>query len=246
MSGFVATLRRELWSFWTSPAAFVSLTLFLLVQGFAFAAVTTAAAQHPELAELGLLTTYLGQSLFVPAGLLLLCPVLTMRLLAEERRSGTLELLLSAPVSTLSLVLGKLSAAWLNYAAFWLPTLVFPWLVGEGEQGGALLLVSYVTVLALGAMLLALGTLLSAVGRTPMLAAFLSGTSILTIVLLGVGEQVFEPGPVTAVCHHLSLQAQLSEGARGHLSLATLLLDASVVVFCCFLTVRVIDSWRRE
>ena len=103
MSGFTAIFRREMLSLWVTPLAWVLLTVFLLLQGGIFYSIVAHFAGFAELSvDEGPLGAYFGQnSIFLLMTLLLVCPALSMRLLAEERRSGTIEALMTAPVGAL-------------------------------------------------------------------------------------------------------------------------------------------------
>ena len=73
----------------------------------------------------GPVQAFFGESMLFYLPLVLLCPGMTMRLFAEERRSGTIETLLTAPVGTAGIVLGKFAAAVVTYVAMWLPTVLY-------------------------------------------------------------------------------------------------------------------------
>ncbi|HEX3855232.1 MAG TPA: ABC transporter permease, partial [Polyangiaceae bacterium] len=127
MNGFLAIYRREVLSLWVTPLAWVLLTVFLLLQGAIFYSIITHFASMTEVSvDTGPLQAYFGQeSIFLLMTLLLVCPALTMRVFAEERRSGTIEALLTAPVTAASVVLGKYAALLTTYALIWAPTLLY-------------------------------------------------------------------------------------------------------------------------
>ena len=107
MRGFVAVYKREMLSLWVTPLAWVLLFIFLLLQGASFYQILLHFASFSNMSiDSGPVQAYFGQSLFLLLSLLLVCPALTMRLFAEERRSGTIEGLLTAPVSAADVVLG--------------------------------------------------------------------------------------------------------------------------------------------
>jgi ABC-2 type transport system permease protein len=120
----MATLRRELQVYFLSPLAYVVLTVFLLVNGFVFWLIVSFLSD-PR-ASLGApLELFFGQTFFFWLVLLFVTPVLTMRLLSEERRSGAIEVLMTAPVTEAQVILGKYLAALAFYTFLWLPTLVY-------------------------------------------------------------------------------------------------------------------------
>src|SRR6187551_670747 len=125
MTGFWAVYRREMLSLWVTPLAWLLLFSFLLLQGISFYIVIDHYAHFTSLTiDQGATQSYFS-SLFIPLSLLLICPALSMGLFAEERRSGTIEALLTAPVSGGAVVHAKYAAALSTYLLLWLPTLLY-------------------------------------------------------------------------------------------------------------------------
>src|SRR5688572_21379896 len=126
MTGFWPIFKRELFSLFVTPLAWVLIALFLIVQGIHFALIVTHFATNPEIGDgSGPVQAFFGQTILPYLPLLLVCPLLTMRLFAEERRSGTIEPLLTAPVATVGVVLAKYAAALVTYIAMWAPTALY-------------------------------------------------------------------------------------------------------------------------
>lgn len=142
-------IRRELMAYFTSPIAYVVLVVFLIVTGYRFSlALNQLTASGPQGSEypMQLMFSLLPGSVEkvsiaeLVSGLafwffyLLIPPLLTMRLFAEERASGTLELLMTAPVREWQIVLSKYIACLFFYVVLWVPTLVYlPVLLGMGQ-----------------------------------------------------------------------------------------------------------------
>ena len=246
MNGLLAVYRREMLSLWVTPLAWVLLTVFLLLQGISFYTVVVHVSTAPSVSvDAGPLQTYFGESIFLVVSLLLLCPALTMRLFAEERRSGTLETLLTAPVTATAVVLGKYLAVLSTYLGMWLPTLLYVLILhGTGAVDWWVVGASYLGVTGIGAGYLAIGTLMSAMTSSQLVAFMLTVFCQFGLFVLGVGEYVFDPGPLFAVCSHVSVFAQMSDFARGIVDLRRLVFDLSLVVAPLFVTARVVDSWR--
>ena len=98
MSGALAIFRRELLGLWVTPLAWVMLVVFLLIQGLSFYSIVVHVSSMTSASiDSGPVQAYFGQSIFLLVSLLLVCPALTMRVFAEERKSGTIEALLYAP-----------------------------------------------------------------------------------------------------------------------------------------------------
>src|SRR5262249_3251967 len=148
--------------------------------------------------------------------LILLCPGMTMRLFAEERRSGTIESLLTAPVTTAGVVLGKFGAALTTYVAMWVPTVLYMVVLRRTAAiDWHVVGTSYLGVLGIGAGYLAIGTLMSAMTKSQLVAIVLSALVILGLFVVGIGEFVFDAGPVHDVCAYVSVWGQMGELSKG-------------------------------
>ena len=118
MTGLWAIYRREMLSLWVTPLAWVLLVVFLLLEGGIFYSITLHYATLPDpSADSGPLQAFFGeQTVLLLLTLILLCPALSMRLFAEERRSGTLETLLTAPVDASAVVRQRMATQRLTSA----------------------------------------------------------------------------------------------------------------------------------
>jgi ABC-2 type transport system permease protein len=181
----------------------------------------------------------------MPFSLLLVCPALSMGSFAVERRSGTIEALLTAPVSAASVVHAKYLAMLSTYVLLWLPTLLYVVIVRNvAAIDWPVVVSSYAGLFCIGAAYLAIGVLMSALAKSQLLALMLTTLVLFGLFILGVGERVFDPGPLQALCAHVSVLSQLEDFARGVVDLRRLVFDSSLVSLCLFLTRRVVDSWR--
>lgn len=247
MSGFFAMYRREMLSLWVTPLAWVLLVVFLLLQGTIFYAIVVHFSSLADLAvETGPVEAYFGQeSVFLLMTLLLICPALTMRTFAEERRSGTIEALLTAPVTPAGIVLGKYAAVLSTYVAMWLPTLLYVLILRKtGAVDWHAVGTSYLGLFGIGSAYLALGTLMSAMSRSQLIALLLSIFVQFGLFILGVGEYVFEAGFLRELSAHVSMASQMEEMSRGIVDLRRLVFDGTVAATSLFMTARVVDSWR--
>jgi ABC-2 type transport system permease protein len=247
VSGFAAVYRREMLSLWVTPLAWVLLVVFLLLQGTIFYSIVVHFTSLADLAvETGPLEAYFGQeSVFLLMTLLLVCPALTMRTFAEERRSGTIETLLTAPATPSGIVLGKYLAVLTTYAAMWAPTVLYVVVLRKtGSIDWHTVGSSYLGLFGVGAAYLALGTLMSSLSKSQLIALLLAIFAEFGLFVLGVGEYVFEPGLVRDVCAHLSIGSQMEEMSRGIVDLRRLVFDGSIAITSLFVTARVVDSWR--
>jgi ABC-2 type transport system permease protein len=246
MSGFFAVYRREMLSLWVTPLAWVLLVVFLLIQGLSFYSLVVHISKVTQLSvDSGPVQAYFGQSIFLLISLMLVCPALTMRVFAEERRSGTIEALLTAPVTPQGVVLGKYLAALTTYVAIWAPTLLYILILrNTGQVEWAVVGSSYLGVAGVGAGYLAVGTLMSALTRSQLAALVLTVLVQFGLFILGIGEYIFDPGLFHDLSAHVSVLSQMDELSKGVVDLRRLTWDATLVVLPLFLSVRVVDSWR--
>jgi ABC-2 type transport system permease protein len=243
--GAWALYKREMLSLWVTPLAWLVLFVFLMLQGTSFYLLADHFSQvTSSLYELEPTQAYFT-SLFVPMSLLLVCPALTMRLFAEERRSGTAESLLTAPVGVASIVGAKYAAVLSTYVLLWLPTLLYVVIVRNlGEIDWPVVFASYLGILAIGVAYLAIGGLMSALCTSQLAAHLLTTFVLFGLFIIGVGERVFDAGALRDVCAHVSVLSQLEDFAQGVIDTSRLLFDLSVAALCLFLTARVLESWR--
>lgn len=172
LAGLSAIFRRELTSLFLQPLAWILLALSLGLSGFIFSTYLVRSGGDLS-TSLGLT---LGQGTLFWALLAMLPPLLTMRMLAEEARSGVLEFLLTAPVSDAAVVLGKMLAAVGFFALLWasgpLYGIALAWQGAEVDF--ARLGLMYLGALLLSALFCAIGLFASSLTSTPALGAFLA------------------------------------------------------------------------
>jgi ABC-2 type transport system permease protein len=245
--GTWAIFKRELLSLWLTPLAWVLLTTFLILQGGMFYSITVHLSQaEGGLGDTGPIQAYFGQqSLLMALSLLLLCPGLTMRTLAEERNSGSIEALLSAPVSASAIVLGKYLGTLCTYLLIWAPTLLYAaTLRGTGSLHLPLLASGYLGVILVGAAYLALGVLMSAMAKSQLLALLLTTALIFALFILGIGEYIFDSEALRSVCGYISLTSTLEETAQGLIDSRRIVFYLSLTWWALFVSGKVVESWR--
>ena len=170
--------KRELCAYFTSPVAYVFLVIFLLLTGF----FTFTAGNFFERGEASL-AAFFG---WHPWLYLVLVPAVGMRVWAEERRSGTIELLLTMPVATWQAILGKFLASWAFLAialALTFPVVITVNVLGDPDNGA--LFAGYLGSLLLAGAYLAVTCLTSALTRNQVIAFILSVVVCLFLILAG-------------------------------------------------------------
>ena len=246
MRGFVAIYKRELFAFFVTPLAWVLVTAFLFVQGMHFYLLVDHFANQPVESDQTPVQSFFGNTVLLYLILFLLVPPITMRLFAEERRSGTIELLLTTPLSTPALVLAKYAAALTTYVAMWAPTVLYVVILGRtGEIDWHVVGASYLGVLLVGSGYLSVGLLMSAMTRSQFLALVLTAMVILGLFIVGVGEFITREGTLAHdICGHLSVWAHMNDFAAGIVDSRRLVYYATLTGVPLFVTVRAVDAWR--
>lgn len=238
-------LKRELRSFFVSPLAYVVLTAWLVFTGITFWILTEFYARNAVAsgADTPLSGFFGGSSLFfIP--LLVFVPVLTMRLIAGERQSGTLESLMTAPVSETAVVVGKYGAALVMWIVLWAPTFIYCWIMNQyGSVDWGAVASSYVGIFWLGAYFMAIGLLMSAIAPTQIIAAVLSFVALGVLFTVGIGEFVFD-GVLREICSYLSMWGHMESFSKGVIDTRYLVFDLSIAALAVGLSIAVLRSRR--
>jgi ABC-2 type transport system permease protein len=244
-----AIYRREVYSYFVSPIAYFVLIPFLFVCGFFFWSAFSyfANARVPN-APTELMAGMLQTMSMI---LVLVTPVLTMRTFAEEKRSGTMELLITSPVREVEVVLGKFLASWTLLGIMLVGTLPYPIYVHRyGNPDNGPIVTGYLGLVLLGACLISLGLMASSTTRNQIVAAVMTfGVGLLLWVITFLPQSVgsFEAyKTLRAGIVYLSLQQHLEEFTRGVIVLKDVFYYVSFTLVCLFLTVTSIVSsrWR--
>lgn len=226
--------RRELTVFFVSPMAYIVSAAFLFINGlfFFFTVVISGVATLSHVFSV------------ISIVLLFVAPVLTMRLLAEEARSGTLELLLTSPVRDWELVLGKFLAAFLFFLAMLLPTLYYLFLLTRyGNPAIPVTLSGYLGVILLGAMLLSFGLLTSAMTDNQLIAAVLGVALSLTFWVAG-GLGMALGGSVGDFFEHISVQKHFTDFLLGLVTTNNIIYFLCITAGALFLATRMLEVRR--
>lgn len=254
MRATLSLVRREFSAYFLSPIGYVVFAVFLAVTGNLFyLSLTLLTAPGPQGIEFPMQILVGSVSfwlvfLFIP-------PLLTMRLFAEERASGTLEMLLTAPLRDGQIVLSKFLACYGFYVLLWLPTLLYlpvlldwDWWTLECGIDPWPVVTTYLGLALAGAMFLALGMLVSSLVRTQMVAALVTLFLGLIFILAGFWRPDMDTsGTSYQVLFFFTVPLHFERNfARGLVDTRQLILYASVALFCLFLTVRSLESrrWR--
>ncbi len=247
--------KKEMLLYFTSPVAYVVFTFFLLILGYFFYSIfafynltSMQAAMNPAFArDLNIIDAVM-RPLFSNTGIILLffMPMLTMRLFAEEKRSGTIELLLTFPVRDSEVLLGKFAAAMGLFLMLLGFTALYPGIVGyfaRAEWGP--LLSGYLGLVLLGGAFLAVGVLISSLTENQIVAGFATFGVLLGFWVIGWSADLVGGGWRT-LFQYLSILEHLDNFGKGVIDTRDVVYYLSVIVLALFLTMRSLESkrWR--
>jgi ABC-2 type transport system permease protein len=255
--GLYAIYRKELSHYFVSPVAYVLVGLFLILAGYFFNLFLSSAIQQSFAMEMqgmrfgefdvtgAVLRAFLG---LISTLVLFLSPMLAMGVYAEERKRGTIELLMTSPVTDADIVLGKFLASLTLYAFMILPTAILVCFMNfrsDPHLPWRMILVGYAGILLLGGSLLALGSLISSFTENQMIAGVLAFAASLMIWVMDSGRKA--EGWKGDLFGYLSLIRHYDDFTRGVVDTSALIYYCSFIFLCMFLTVRSLEStrWRR-
>lgn len=230
-----AIFKRELKAYFTSPLGYVFLAIFYAFSGLFFY-IFSLSVGSTDISSVFLM-------MFIV--LMVFVPLLTMRLLSEDKKQKTDQLILTAPVSLLSIVMGKFLAA---YAIFAIGVAVMPvygfvmstfatvsWLPIWGNTVGLLLL---------GGIFVSIGLFISSLTENQMIAAIGGFFINLMILLMNTLKSALPNGFLQDVLSSISVYSRYSEITSGIFSLSSLIFFVSVIFIFLFLTVRILEKRR--
>jgi ABC-2 type transport system permease protein len=260
MKGFYAIYRKEMGHYFVSPIAYAIIGLFVLIAAILFVANLRFEMNQALQAQYQSLQYGMPSQIDVPTNVmrgffgllstlaLFLTPILTMGVYAEERKRGTIELLMTSPITETQIVLGKFVASLTLFALMLLPTfsfLVFMYLHSDPMPPWSVLWGGYAGIMLLGGSLLALGSFVSSLTENQIIAAVLSFVAILLVWILNIGQSF--GGWIGTSMAYLSLINHYDDFTRGIVDSSALVYYFSFMILFVFLTVRSVDSmrWRR-
>ena len=242
MRQFLSITKRELISYFATPVAYVFITIFLLLSGL----FTFYLGNFFEIGQASLGSFFEWH----PWLYLFLVPAITMRLWSEEKKSGTIELLTTLPVSTLNIVLGKFMAAWL----FTLLALIltFPmWITVNylGNPDNGVIMASYIGSLLMSGGYLSIGIFISSLTKNQVIAFIVSVTVCFLFTVSGLPIVLdfftnWAGEAITDVIASFSFLANFSDISRGIIDFRTLVYFLSLIILFLYLNVITLDNSR--
>jgi ABC-2 type transport system permease protein len=216
MSRTLAVARREYASLFRIPLGWIVIALFLVLSGMAFAGKNLHPGEPATMRPFFEIWWKL---------LLIVAPAISMRLFSEELRTGTIEPLLTAPITEASIVVGKYSAAVMFLATLLAPTLVYVFLLRSlANPDPGPILAGYLGVFLLGMFYLAVGSLASALTASQTLAFLGTLFALFLAEVLAAIVAPLAPAPLRGLLYSLSVDQRMADFARG-------LVDTGHIVF---------------
>jgi gliding motility-associated transport system permease protein len=240
MSNVLAIAHKELRSYFASPIAYIVIGFFALLFGWFYIGILDWFVRQGLQGQMGMGPTSAN------VNQQMIRPLITMRTYAEEKRSGTIELLLTSPLTDLEIVLGKFLGALGLYAVMVALTLIhFGLLFAFGKPEWKPLATAYLGLLLFGGCFIALGLFISSLTKNQIVAgAATFGVFLLLWVVDWIGESMGPTGQ--AILKYLSMTEHLEDFVKGVIDTKHLVYYLSFIAFGLFLTVRSVDTerWR--
>jgi ABC-2 type transport system permease protein len=238
MNKMLTLARKEVNAYFNSPLGYIVASVFLIASGWLFMQGFFLSSQ----------ASMRGFFALMPAVLLFILPALTMASWAEEKKSGTAEVLLTLPLENRQAVLGKFLAAFFFLAVLLLLTFPIPLMLGEvSTYDRGTVLAGYLGTLSLGGAYLAIGLWVSSITKNQITAFLLALVTIFFFYIIG-SSYVLDtmPAAVAAVGKNLSLATHFNSILRGVLSLKDLAYYVSIVIFFLFLNTQAVRErkWK--
>ena len=254
MRNVMAIAGKELRAYFHSPIAYLVMTVWSLLCGYLFYVYTqayAAASIRQEMSRSSVafptINEFIIRSMlqgFLMVALLFLIPLITMRLYSEEKKSGTIELLLTSPVSDLQIILGKYVGALALYATLIALTfLYFGLLFIYGNPDAKPLLANVLGLFLYGGALLALGMWISTFTKNQIIAGVVAMVLFIILFVLNWPSQITF-NSFTQVLSYLSLGSHLDNFAKGVIDLPDVVYYLSAIVLGLFLTARSVDALK--
>jgi len=237
MRNTLAIAWKEIQVYFTTPTAYVIGAMFLIYAGIMF--VLDVTSQTPQASV---------RSFILPSSFffILLSPLLTMRLLAEEQKLGTLELLLTAPVRDWEVVIGKyLASIAILIATIALTVYYVIMIYAFGDPDSGPVLSAYLGVVLYGAAALSVGLLASSLSANQIVSSVVGMGTLLVFTFIDVvGSRL--SGTPADILNNISMRVHFSDFSRGIIDTSNIIYYLSIIAVFLFLTIRSVETrrWR--
>lgn len=261
MKSILAIYRREMNGYFVSPIAYIVIGFFLVATGLVFSLILSFVMQSAMMAAMQqrmgpppdidvpmlVIRQFVG---FVGTYVMpLLLPMLTMGVYAEERKRGTMEMLMTSPITELQIVLGKFLASLSFFALMLAPTLIYHFVMGQFSEPAMpwrIMWSGYLGLFLLGAVLIAIGSFISSLTENQIIAGVVTFVIFLMLLFLDLTMRN-SSSAVGEVFKYLSILQHHETFAQGVIDTSSIIFYVSMAALGVFLTLRNLDSmrWRR-
>ena len=262
MSPIITIFRKELRGYLGTPYGWIILAFVMFLQGISLSATLKVFQIEPQ--KEGILFFILHAPTFW-FYFLFIFPLITMRTLAEEEKTGTLESLLTAPLKTPQVVIGKYLAAYVFFMILWLPLILYPLL---GSLANVYVSIfydytatmdtqlsyrmcdwvgSYAILFLMGAWFTSIGILCSSLTSSQLISGITTIGTLLCIYFLGLVPLIWGEFPASGIFHYISSVEHLDRFTAGLIDTRPLVFYASMTILTLALTFRIVDyrRWKR-
>lgn len=242
MSGTWIIFKREISQYLSSPTAYIIAFAFLLLTAIFFNRDLAVSVGNKPIDTSAVPS-------FLSFGMIFFAPILTMRMLAEEGREGTLELLLTAPIKDSSIVIGKFFSAWVFFSVLLIATLFYlviaSTIITTTIPDFGIAASAYIGIWLYGGATLAIGLMFSSMTENQIVAAFLSISTLLFLWLADQAGQVVANIELANLIRKLSLQGHFAPSfAFGLARAEDVAFFAGIITIALFITIRIVESHR--
>src|SRR5881296_3637506 len=256
MSNILAIAHKELKSYFASPIAYIVIGVFALLYGYFYVAILAFfVRQSMQMAQFGAgagQSMNLNQQMIRPLLqdvlilILFMLPAITMRTYSEEKRSGTIELLLTSPITDFQIIMGKFLGAMALYGVMLAVTLIHLGLLFVyGRPEWKPIVTAYIGLLLMGGCFIATGLFISSLTRNQIVAGMVTFAVFLMLwIITWIGS--FSGPTVDKLTQYLSIVDHFDDFGKGVLDTTHLIYYVSFITFGLFLTAKSVDSerWR--
>ena len=243
MNGVLAIFERELRAYFFSTMAWVVLAFLLLINGYVFAIILSFLTDPMSPGSATPMRLFFGDTFFFWMVILFIVPVLTMRLLSEERKSGTIESLMTAPVNEAQVVLGKYLAALAFYVFLWLPTLVYVLLVAQHSTvDWGPIASGYLGIFGIGSVFIAVGLFGSSFTKNQIVAAVVTFAMLMFFFAIYFVDSLVTSQAIKDILSYMNLLQHMEEFGKGIVDSRRLVYYLSTSVLFLFLTSRILAA----
>jgi ABC-2 type transport system permease protein len=262
MKNILAILQKELRGYFVSPIAYVVLTVFLVISGYFFYQIVSIFVERSMMMMMQSqqfggpppamdVPSLVSRNFFgvVSTVILFMLPMITMATFADEKRRGTIELLLTSPITNVQVILGKFLAAVSFFLIMLLPTLlyyIFVYAYSSPRMSFGPILSGYLGLLLLGAALISLGIFISTLTENQIVAASVTFGAFLILWVIDLSAR--SGGTVVQeIVSYLSILNHFEDFSKGVVDTASLVVYGSFIFLGLFLTYRSMESlrWRQ-